>query len=1031
MRPIKLKMKAFGSFSYEEELDFTGYTGLWLISGDTGSGKTTIFDAIAYALYGMTSNNEARNGKQLRSNYADPTTPTEVSLAFEHDGKEYTVIRSPEYMRRKERGNGLTKSPAKASLLSADGKELASGNAVAEWVVGHLGIDYRQFIQLVLIAQGDFMKIVRSDTDTREKLLRPLFHTQRFADLTEKLQAKQSEAKTAFTKANGELSGIAKAFVYDNESIEDARYDTDSPGEAVLTLQQEQLDRELAACQEKDAQAQQLRIAADNARRAFSDADALHRRFADLEKVQKKIREDLEKKPEMDELQKAYQQHVAAWEIRSFISRRNEAVKAKEIRRAKQEEAIKTAGNAAEAFEKAKEKAKTIPDKTNTRDELLARSEQLKSLLDKYADMGELSEQLKNQQTRISAAEDRVKEQNKVIRDTDDQITAAGILAGMLADRMEDTKEKENARKDIEQQKAALKRILEMEADLSKETAELNCLEEVAETAKKAASQAADSYQATLQKYIAQQAYRMAKDLVDGQECPVCGNIHHPRKAILFDETEITDEDLKAVEKKKNEADSAAREAQSKADSGKNAVAVKQEEVCEARKAQDIDGETGAAYNEMDTREQNAIAEAAAAQQAVDESKQAATDLIMLQEKRKVQDAELEDRKGALQAEKDKQNSLMAQIQLLQDELKGRSQESAEAEKQEIDSQAEALRVEISDLQNVLTNAESSNKTAQNAMETAKREYRDAAEELTAAQNDVDEAIRSSCFDTEQNCLQCMPGSQQVILEEQRTLTAYQTSRNTNTKALSDLMTELEGKTDVDPEPLREAAAETEQTAREAEGTVNVMNTRLDAQQKQHRNLENQLRNTASLRKTYQMYSDLYAAISGKNDAVKLSLERYVQRYYYQRVIERANLRLRKMTDNMFELSLREPNGTQGQQGLDLDVTDFQTGEIRAASTLSGGESFKAALALALGMADIIGDSTNVHIDAMFIDEGFGTLDDNSLNQALNVLMNISETDHRMIGVISHRPEMRERIMQKVYVRKTDKGSVIDQNKRF
>ena len=302
----------------------------------------------------------------------------------------------------------------------------------------------------------------------------------------------------------------------------------------------------------------------------------------------------------------------------------------------------------------------------------------------------------------------------------------------------------------------------------------------------------------------------------------------------------------------------------------------------------------------------------------------------------------------------------------------------------------------------------------------------EAADTAKAKQATLDEAIRASSFDDEAACVAAAPESAETLHRARMALAARREQIRLRMENLAALEKDLQGRVDQPLDALREAIHEAEAAlALRRQEAINIRRCMQDNEAACAATIR-QLEDMAEQLKTAQLWTGLSELASGRDRETHLPFEMYVQRYWFSQVIDYANRRLAGMTGGMFALRLDQPTGGRGMQGLDLNVMDYQTGRERPASTLSGGESFKASLSLALGLADMIAHHTSgVHLDAMFIDEGFGTLDDASLHQALDVLGSLSEQDARMIAVISHRPEMRERIRSQVHVRKGVNGSYL------
>ncbi len=911
MRPLKLTVSAFGPYADRTEIDMEslGTNGIYLICGDTGAGKTTIFDAITFALYGEASGGN-REPSMLRSKYALPGTPTEVELIFKYRDKIYRVKRNPEYERPKSRGEGVTKEKANAELYMPDGKVVSKLKDVNNKITEIMGVDKQRFSQIAMIAQGDFLKLLLASTDERKKIFQKLFHTQNYYVLQERLKSDASKLAREYSELCGSLRQYISGIQWDfddelSQRVEAAKNGSISNGEVIELL------GEMVGIDEKNTDA------------------------SELGEVEKELLTAAERLALAEEYEKSE---------RIIDETKNKLIK--------EEQSLLTLKKCYE--EKAANKPK-IEDLTNKAAEYKAKLSDYDELERKMTELSEKTAVLKEYQ---SSAEDKA----KPARDKENELKKLSTKYEELSNAGENRAriEAEKNKNDYE-----INRLNKLKADfenLKKLEKEYKEACDIYKTTAQKSLAAVQSYTKIYKAYLDEQAGIIAESLTDGQPCPVCGSIQHPKPAEKSDaapdryELEKSKSKAEKAENQAVQASVAAGEVKGNYETVKKAVGLQAKEVLNIDDYEMI----SKALEERERRlsEKN--------NETIKELKKADENLA--------EKTRLEEEIPRLRTEYEKIISETAELNQKMSELKTECgfAENALTElskKLKFKSKAEA---EFN-----IKRLEDEKKKAENEIEAALKSYNDCDKNIAVLKKTVDTEVKK------------LGGREKICIEDEKK------RRDELIKLKSDL-TEKNKKIYARLENNKAIKKRAEETAAVISKT------------------EEQLGFIKALSDTAN------GNIGGKE---KIMLETYVQMTYFNRIIARANTRLMVMTNAQYELvrqSTAENN--RSQSGLELDVIDHYNGSRRSVKTLSGGESFKASLSLALGLSDEIQASAGgIRLDTMFVDEGFGSLDDESLQQAMRALIGLTESN-RLVGIISHISELKEKIDKQIVVTKEKSG---------
>lgn len=913
MRPIKLTMSAFGPYAGETTVDFEklGQSGLYLITGDTGAGKTTIFDAIVYALYGETSSKE-RTPNMLRSKYADAGTPTFVELLFRCGDKEFRVKRNPEYLRPKKSGTGFTKATADCELELPNQSVISKRSEIDDKIRAIIGLDSRQFMQIAMIAQGDFKKLLLASTDDRKKIFRQIFKTENYENLQQKLKNEYIQSKRKLDDAGKSIQQYIAGILCVDDSdeyllIDKAKRHELSIAESVETLERinKADESSLKECDEKLGEIEK-RLAVLNA--DLGKIDEYNKAKETAEKVKKQIENESEK---LTVLQEEFSCAQDAYKEVDKLTADVGTLKA-EMPDYKKHESL---ADSLQVLEK----------------DILVSEKNAKRLNDKLISEKENIEKLKDEKTTLESAKE------KKLRI-------------------------EAERNEADKKRSTLKTIKLKIDDYAKETVDLEKTQVACNKAIIVAEQFANEYNEMNTSFLREQAGILADELKDGQPCPVCGSIEHPAPA---------QKSNKAPTKKQ------VKDAKKRADDAQ-------------KSAQTISSECAKLKGMLD-KEKEALAKLIA-ENDIEAELNEATQLL----------------KDAVADLTEKIITMDTQITSLQTKIK----RSEQLEKLIPEKQAA-----IDDLQTSKSEAEKglSAKYATKLQQTKQ----------------LEELKQSLRFESQQEAEKHLKTLEDKIAQLKKALETAQKKHSKQKQILEQLCgkkAQLEAQLAdaklLDEEKLRDEKAELSAQKFNLNRSRDAVNNRYSSNSKTLHNIIGKKTETEQLEKQYKLTKVLSDTangdISGKD---RITLEAYIQMTYFDRVIARANTRFMVMSGGQYEMRRRvEADNKRSQSGLDIDVVDHYNGSQRSINTLSGGESFKASLSLALGLSDEVQSAAGgVRLDTMFVDEGFGTLDDESLKNAINALASLSE-GNRLVGIISHVNELKEKIDKQILIKKDRTG---------
>ncbi len=913
MRPIKLTVSAFGPYAGKTilKMDKLGENGLYLITGDTGAGKTTIFDAITYALYGEASGDN-REPSMFRSKYAEATTPTEVELVFSYAGKTYTVKRNPEYERPKSRGEGFTTQKAEAQLIYPDGRVVTKQRDVDNAIRDIMGINRSQFLQIAMIAQGDFLKLLLAPTEERKKIFRQIFKTQLYQDLQDRLKKESGQLNDKCDAARNSIKQYIDGITCDENDVLSIEVEKAKNGLLSAKDVMDLIDRLLTQDHDKKTAIQ----------KSISDADkALEIVNANLGKIEAK-----------EQTQKALDQ------AQNNLTRENEA-----------NLALKA------AFDIEKEKI-------SEREQLAEEKAKIVAEFPRYEALAALEKQIKKDEDVISKKERQLKKDREQYAIDEAEFEKLKTEFESLSDAGEGKEKLSRQKEKVQEKLTKLQNLSALFETFHELGDNLDALQSDYKKASEASEKATADYEAKNRAFLDEQAGIIAETLESGKPCPVCGSLEHP-----------------CIAHKSTKAPTEAQLKRAKENADKTRKAV-----------EDLSGKCKEAKGILD-------------------AKKVETEKLV---KELWQSVAFEDAENKLPEE---QKVVFAEITALDTALSEEEKKVSRRSEltESLPKTEKALKERDKDISNRNTELE-----ADKASLSEKKKQRDADKESLRFDSIAEAQSKSDALEkTVSEMKKAYDNAQSALSDSDKKIAGYNAS-------IAELSKQLSSDCVLDKEAETKKKAELSQKRAVDDDAAKALHTRIESNTKVLANIRAKVGDLDTLEKRYTWLKVLSNTANGNiSGKEKVMLETYIQMTYFDRIIARANTRFMIMSGGQYELKRRkEAENNRSQSGLDLDVIDHYNGTERSVKTLSGGESFKASLSLALGLSDEIQASAGgVKLDTMFVDEGFGSLDEESLDQAMKALSGLAD-GHRLVGIISHVADLKNRIDKQIVVTKEKSG---------
>lgn len=913
MRPLKLTISAFGPYAGEQVIDFEklGQKGLYLITGDTGAGKTTIFDAITFALYGEASG-QNREANMFRSKYAQVDTPTFVELIFEYRNKVYKINRNPDYERPAKRGDKMTKEGANATLefVGTSTAPITKSKEVTKTVTEIIGLDHDQFTQIVMLAQGDFLKLLLASTDERSKIFRQIFNTGLYKLLQEHL-------KYRFLDLEKKREDHSKSIAQYLDGI---------------------------ICDEDDIYWSQLINEQTKGTKASVEDS--------LELIEKIIASDREKSNELNKKIDKITNEISAVDTDLGKANTIEVAKNQQISAQKQLEVLQP--KLAE-YKKQLAKQEALEPKRNDI------SFKIKSEKDKLKEYDELDE-LKDSHKVLSENVSDLESKQQI---TEDDLNKYKADLQDARERIDDLKNVESLAvkteaelKDLNEKKQAINGLKTKYEDYQEKINKLKTLQNQCEIAVEDWDLKQKECNELEKIFFKQQAGILAENLVPGNKCPVCGSTTHPELALKSKDAP-TEEELNTLKETVTSLKEKSEELSSKAK-----VKTGECNALEKGIKEDVNGLFG---NEDIRQLSGTIVE------------------------------ELEKLSEEIESVNNKKNQLDSSVKTKKD---------LEEKLPTLEENVEKLSGEKDNLMKKLLQAKAAEKEAETKVQQAikRLDYaskKDANTHITELSNEL-KKLNDDLSEAQANFDNCQKNIEKA------------------TTTIENVKEQLKNAPTYDTELLNDTREKLVDDKNNVETVQKDVSLRITTNQRVADSIKVVWSDLAEIETEWKWVKALSDTANGKvTGKDKILLEIFVQMNYFDRILGHANKRLMEMTSGQYELErVKEAGNLKSQSGLDLNVIDHYNGSVRSVKSLSGGESFKASLALALGLSDEIQSRTGgVKIDTLFVDEGFGSLDEESLNQSMKALMGLTE-GNRLVGIISHVGELQNRIDKKIIVTK-------------
>ena len=1039
MRPIKLTISAFGPYASKQVIDFEELKGrnIFVISGKTGAGKTTIFDAISYALYGEASG-ESRETDSLRSHFADDNTETYVELEFELRGEKYTVNRVPKQKKKKARGEGYTEKSADATLTLPDGKVITKVKNVTDKIIEILGITREQFKQIVMLAQGEFKKLLLADSVEREGIFRKIFNTYDFEKIQAELKDKAANLSKNRTKSKHEMEINLKNIKGEHDIVIDEYVDFPLVIEKLKDLLER--DNNIYKTLNEEGKEVDNKLQVKNQEKAIIETN--NNLLKEKEIITKALEELLSKEDEYKNKAKTIIDGKNAKEVKYIEDKLIETTKKLTKREEDYNLSLKNIDSLKLKQEEANKLLQIEESKECDREKLSVEINNLNKLEEKIIELDSLNNKVmhlkqsaENSKLQIINNKKETEELKKSKEEKELQLKDIATLETKKVELESDIKAKNKTLDEVRELFKVIRSFQNTYIEHNNKAKEYKEFEVEYKKVK-------ENYEKMDDLYKKEQAGILASKLQENEPCPVCGSTNHPNKATIKENLKIpTKEELKVA---KENLDKLEKENLEKIN---NLTTLNSNKTTYLEQVNNhlsmlsatlnidktFNSETAQVVKNLGTELKSVIDK-------LKDELLKVIDKISLKEKIEKElnliTTTINEREQSLikleECEKNYTTELTQNITKI-DEYKKEIPENItdlktlnnliEVKTKELNISKEKLaklRLENENLAKKLEGENSISKEINKSIEELKLE-------IANNQTNFNEAIKEQGFD---NIEDYENAKLKISMVEslEKEVENYNSELKLTKAKREDIVNKTKDIVFMDITTIDEEIKSIQENKKELEGKLRDLHSIIDNNKTVLKNVENLNIEFKEIEEEYKVVGELADLANGKK-APYISFERYILASYFEDIIEAANIRLEKMTGDRFSL-IRKTSKSKGagQKGLELEIYDNYTDSSRDVSSLSGGESFKASLSLALGLSDIVqSNAGGVSLDTMFVDEGFGTLDPQSLDNAIDSLLEL-QRGGRLVGIISHVEELKERIDAKLEVTSTSKGSKVEFN---
>ena len=1039
MRPIKLTISAFGPYASKQVIDFEELKGrnIFVISGKTGAGKTTIFDAISYALYGEASG-ESRETDSLRSHFADDNTETYVELEFELRGEKYTVNRVPKQKKKKARGEGYTEKSADATLTLPDGKVITKVKNVTDKIIEILGITREQFKQIVMLAQGEFKKLLLADSVEREGIFRKIFNTYDFEKIQAELKDKAANLSKNRTKSKHEMEINLKNIKGEHDIVIDEYVDLPLVIEKLKDLLER--DNNIYKTLNEEGKEVDNNLQVKNQEKAIIETN--NNLLKEKEIITKALEELLSKEDEYKNKSKTIIDGKNAKEVKYIEDKLIETTKKLTKREEDYNLSLKNIDSLKLKQEEANKLLQIEESKECDREKLSVEINNLNKLEEKIIELDSLNNKVmhlkqsaENSKLQIINNKKETEELKKSKEEKELQLKDIATLETKKVELESDIKAKNKTLDEVRELFKVIRSFQNTYIEHNNKAKEYKEFEVEYKKVK-------ENYEKMDDLYKKEQAGILASKLQENEPCPVCGSTNHPNKATIKENLKIpTKEELKVA---KENLDKLEKENLEKIN---NLTTLNSNKTTYLEQVNNhlsmlsatlnidktFNSETAKVVKNLGTELKSVIDK-------LKDELLKVIDKISLKEKIEKElnliTTTINEREHSLikleECEKNYTTELTQNITKI-DEYKKEIPENItdlktlnnliEVKTKELNISKEKLaklRLENENLAKKLEGENSTSKEINKSIEELKLE-------IANNKANFNEAIKEQGFD---NIQTYEDAKLQISMVEslEKEVENYNSELKLTKAKQEDIINKTKDIVFMDITTIDEEIRSIQNNKKELESKLRELHAIIVGNKTILKNVENLNIEFKEIEEEYKVLGELADLANGKK-APYISFERYILASYFEDIIEAANIRLEKMTGDRFSL-IRKTSKSKGagQKGLELEIYDNYTDSSRDVSSLSGGESFKASLSLALGLSDIVqSNAGGVSLDTMFVDEGFGTLDPQSLDNAIDSLLEL-QRGGRLVGIISHVEELKERIDAKLEVTSTSKGSKVEFN---
>ena len=1023
MKPLKLTMSAFGPYACETVVDFEKYqNGLYIITGDTGAGKTTVFDAVTFALYGRASA-DRRENTMLRSDFAPKNVKTFVELEFLYRNEVYKIYRNPSYKRE-----GLaTAEPARAELTYPDGKIRSGVKEVNSAVIEILGIDCGQFTQIVLLAQGDFLKLLLAGTEERGRIFRNIFDTDFYRAFQEKLKAVCSEERNTYEKIKTEIDSAMCGAVIDGEReytyaefeefSEKLEETIKNDGELIEAYRQKEteLRRESESLSDRISTAKKNNELIALLKDEKEAMDCLVKRDGEIARKKEVL---ALAEAVCTELLPAYRQ----------LNERRDSIKRIEELICENEELVSGRADKCEELKQAYEEELVKEDERNA---VKDRINNLKNELERWSEIQEINEYIQNEEKQLDTTVTEMSEIEKELEKTNKRII---VLDNEIDELKTAELDKEIACHEYEEISKKHQRLNELLEDFKicgEYRDDYNVLTAQYIELEQRYNEKNSEYSVSYNLFLREQAGIIAETLADGEMCPVCGSCEHPKPALKSD-CAPTREQLEELKAETEKIEAMVRETAEKA--GQKNSGYEQLEGKIQTSIYEISGKRGDTQKLLGDLINSADREVRAAEEGIKKAEECLENRTRFEAERSELSKILTELSEQFNVLSDEKSKFIAEINGAEKQISVLKKLADCESKVEAEALLQSVQSRYTDLIKLLEKTQAEYEKCKSVIDNAKAVIKSNKQLLKAElckladdESNTAELMKKYGISEESDIDKlALDNEERTNLKEE--IGEYENQLTAQIERIKVLENSIGQNQQTDTDELAERKNEIDTQADSIAEKADEFKSRLILNRRAYSRAQELYAQIGERGKRYGMILHLSQTASGElAGRQKIAFEQYIQSAYFKMILDEANKRFTYMTNGRFELMRRDVSeNIKSRAGLEIDVFDNYTGKPRDIKSLSGGESFKASLCMALGLSEVIQrNSGGIRPEAVFIDEGFGVLDDESLEQAVEVLSSLSESNH-MVGIISHLSELKDRIDKKIVIHRAKTGSTVE-----